>query len=220
MKTIIATIALLTLVGCGTVEEIPANDDAQNPPKADSGNAGMVTTAPGTGGTMMPAPTSDGSTNTETKPTTDGNSTDTMLTTDQIIAELKVVPPGVVFVIGNPQDFLGAKFGFETWNFPIGKKCVNSRYGADTALIWLNGQWQLSGPRMMGNSIVNNAVLVSRIATSDELAAANVAMTNAMTPNFPPLTIDLWKVKHKDTLDADIAKMNSSSSSPLICTDP
>lgn len=215
-----ALVAGMLTAGCGTIDEVQVNDDASNTKPTQTGTAGNDSnTGGGTGGTMTPAPTTDGSTTkTDTTPTiTDGNNA--MLTTDQIIAELKVVPPQVVFVIANPSDFGGAKFGYEMWNFPVGKKCLNSN-GNNTALIWLNGKWTLSGPSRVGNQIINNPVIVSRIATSDELAVANVSMKNVETPAFSPLTVDLWKVKNQSGIDAAIAKVNGSSPSPLACTDP
>lgn len=201
----------LLTAGCGSIEEVPA-DDANTTTTPDSGKGGTPVSMTGTGGTMNPLP-ADGA----VVPPADGNSGDgnDMLTTEEIIAKLKVVPPQVVFVIGNPNDFGGAKYGYEIWNFPIGQTCVNPTNG-NTAMIWRDGKWQKSSYLDKG-VIVSKPVKVERIATSDELSTDKVVMENPETPRFAPLTIDLWKITHKKTMEADITKINASLPSPLDC---
>lgn len=201
--------------GCGSINEVP--DDASPMTTPDTGKGGSPVSMGGTGGTMV-TPGADGS----VVPTTDGSAgsdgNNIMLTTEEIIARLKVVPPQVVFAIGNPSDFGGAKYAYEVWNFPIGKTCVHSLGSNNTAMIWLDGKWQKS-IRLVNGVIVNDPIKIERIATSDELAKAKVAMENTETPRFSPLTIDLWKTLHKNTMAADIEKVNASMPSPLECRD-
>lgn len=205
-----ALIAGMLTAGCGSIEEVAVNDDAAKPTQT-GGTAGTTTTGTGTGGTITS--TSDGSTIGETKPATDGNPNDNMLTTDEIIAKLKVVPSRVIFVVGNPQDFDGAKYAWDVWNFPIGKACRNASHPMGSpAIMWVNGQWK--------QFFNYKFAVVQRIATSDELAKDKVSMDARPVTVMPPLTIDIWGTQHASTLAKDMDVVNASPPTNLECMDP